>query len=84
MINRLLKAELVSPRDNPDDRREIRLALAGAGKKIVEAVTSRRRAEIHRIVSAMPVPYRAELIAALRAFAEAAGEPEAQASALDW
>lgn len=84
MINRLLKADLVTRRNNPDDRREIVLALTAAGRKIVETVTSRRRAEINRIVTAMPTPHRAELITALHAFAAAAGEPEAQASALDW
>ena len=84
MINRLLRAGFVTRRDNPADRREIQLALAHAGRKVVDTVTSRRRAEIHRIVRATPVAYRAELIAALRAFAQAAGEPEAPASALEW
>jgi len=84
MINRLLKADLVTRRDNPDDRREILLALTAAGREIVDTVTKRRRAEINRIVSAMPTPPRAELISALHAFADAAGEPEAQASVLDW
>lgn len=84
MINRLLKAELVTRRDNPDDRRENLLALTAAGREIVDTVTSRRRAEINRIVAAMPSRDRTGLITALHAFADAAGEPEARASALDW
>lgn len=84
MINRLLKAELVTRRDNPDDRREILLALTPTGREIVETVTGRRRAEINRIVTAMPTPHRSELITALQAFADAAGEPQAPASMLDW
>lgn len=84
MINRLLKAELVSRRENPDDRREILLALSDAGRDIVDTVTNRRRAEINRIVTAMPAAHRTELVAALHAFAEAAGEPDASASTLDW
>lgn len=84
MINRLLRAGLVSRRDNPDDRRENLLALTAAGREIVDTVTRRRRAEINRVVAAMPTPHRVELIAALHAFAEAAGEPEARFSALDW
>ncbi|GAB3918022.1 MarR family transcriptional regulator [Microlunatus endophyticus] len=84
MINRLLRSELVTRRDNPDDRREILLALTAAGREIVDTVTRRRRSEINRIVAAMPAPHRGELITVLHAFAEAAGEPEAQVSALDW
>lgn len=84
MTNRLLKSDLVTRRDNPDDRREILLALTDAGRQIVDTVTGRRRAEINRIVRAMPTPHRAELIAALRSFADAAGEPNVPSSALDW
>lgn len=83
MINRLLKTDLVSRRENPDDRRETLLALTDAGRRIVDDVTSRRRAEINRIVTAMPAAHRSELVAALRAFAVAAGEPTAT-SPLDW
>lgn len=84
MINRLLKAGLVSRRENPNDRREILLGLSEAGRDIVDTVTNRRRAEINRIVTAMPAAHRTELIAALHAFADAAGEPDASASTLDW
>lgn len=84
MINRLLKAGLVSRRENPNDRREILLALSEAGRDIVDTVTNRRRAEINRIVTAMPAAHRTELVAALHAFADAAGEPDASASTLDW
>lgn len=83
MINRLLATDLVVRRENPDDRREIRLSLTAAGRDIVETVTRRRRAEINRIVRAMPADHRTELIAALHAFAQAADEPE-PTSTLDW
>lgn len=76
MIDRLLAAELVTRRDNPDNRREVLLELTDAGRSIVERVTAKRRAEIARIVAGMPAGRRAELTAALRAFAEAADEPE--------
>lgn len=76
MIDRLLAAELVTRRDNPDNRREVLLELTDAGRSIVERVTAKRRAEIARIVADMPAGQRAELTAALRAFAEAADEPE--------
>ena len=87
MIDRLLVADLVTRQDNPANRREVLLALTDEGRRIVERVTATRRAEIARIVTAMPTNRRAEMIAALRAFADAAGEaapgPE-DAAALGW
>lgn len=76
MIDRLLAADLVTRRDNPDNRREVLLGLTEAGQRIVRQVTTRRRNEIAEIVTAMPSSQRTELIVALRAFADAAGEPE--------
>jgi DNA-binding MarR family transcriptional regulator len=81
MIDRLLIAELVTRQDNPANRREVLLALTKQGKRIVDRVTTSRRREITRIVTAMPDIQRADLITALRAFAEAAGEPDPEPSA---
>ncbi len=78
MIDRLLVADLVTRRDNPANRREVLLGLTDQGQHIVATVTSKRRAEIARIVTAMPKTRRSELVAALRAFADAAGELEPQ------
>ena len=76
MIDRLLAADLVTRRDNPGNRREVLLATTPQARQIVDTVTERRRAEISRIVTAMPAAQRDELIMALRAFADAASEPE--------
>jgi DNA-binding MarR family transcriptional regulator len=76
MIDRLLVAGFVTRRDNPANRREVLLDLTKKGKRIVDKVTARRRAEISRIVTAMPHAQRAGLINALRAFAAAAGEQQ--------
>lgn len=84
MIDRLLVADLVTRRNNPGNRREVLLGLTRAGKRIVRQVTARRRSEITRIVTAMATDQRDTLVTALRAFAEAAGEPEARVSALGW
>jgi len=87
MIDRLLNAGLVTRRDNPTNRREVVLGLTDQGQQVVREVTSARRAEIARIVKAMPAGQRTGLIQALRAFAEAAGEPEPSAgsmAALGW
>lgn len=87
MIDRLLVAGLVTRREHPDTRREVLLGLSPSGRGVVRRVTRRRRAELTRVVAAMPAERRSELLAALRAFAEAAGEPSPQAeeaSALAW
>ena len=82
LIDRLLVADLVTRRDNPANRREVLLGLTPAGKRIVRQVTTRRRREIAHIVTAMPATQRGALIAALRAFSDAAGEPDPGLSAL--
>ena len=84
MIDRLLVADLATRRDNPANRREVLLDLTPAGRRIVRQVTSRRRTEIARIVKQMPAQQRGALIAALRAFAAAAGEPEPDDTAWGW
>jgi DNA-binding MarR family transcriptional regulator len=75
MIDRLLAAELVTRSENPTNRREVQLGLTKAGSQLVQQVTAKRRREIARIVTAMPPDQRSDLITALRAFADAAGEP---------
>jgi DNA-binding MarR family transcriptional regulator len=77
MIDRLLAADLVTRRDNPANRREVVLGLTPQGQNLVRKVTARRRAEIARIVKAMPHDQRDAMVSALRAFTEAAGEPDA-------
>jgi DNA-binding MarR family transcriptional regulator len=87
MIDRLLSAELVTRQDNPVNRREVLLGLTEEGERIVKRVTSKRRTEIKRIVTAMPILQRKDLISALRGFADAAGEPEPRpdtVSGLGW
>ncbi|WP_375488920.1 MarR family winged helix-turn-helix transcriptional regulator [uncultured Jatrophihabitans sp.] len=86
MVDKLVSAGLVARADNPDNRREVHLALTDAGAKLVDEVTARRRAEIARIVRAMPAERRAELAPALRAFAAAAAEPPTMqgATAYGW
>ena len=78
MIDRLLVADLVTRADNPANRREVLLGLSANGRQLVRTVTARRRAEIARIVVAIPAAKRDELIEALRLFAQAAGEPGPQ------
>jgi len=87
MIDRLLVAGLVTRRDNPASRREVLLGLSPAGRRIVRKVTRRRRTELARVVAGMPGERRDDFLAALRAFADAADEPEPrpdEVSSLGW
>ncbi|WP_395297705.1 MarR family winged helix-turn-helix transcriptional regulator [Kitasatospora hibisci] len=58
-------------------RREAIVTLTEQGARTVTEVTERRRAEIARIVAAMPPNDRAGLVVALHSFARAASEPQA-------
>lgn len=86
-VDRLVRDGLVDRRENPQDRREVAIALTEHGSRLVDAVTSRRRAAIARIVRDVPDTDRRALIAALEAFAAAADEPAAgpdHAQRLGW
>lgn len=79
-VDRLIATGMVTRTTNPESRREIVIDLTPAGRRMVSKVTKRRRAEIARIVSRMPVSRRRGLVKALTAFAEAGGEPPASAT----
>lgn len=86
-VDRLIAAGLARRRENPTDRREVEISLTPEGGRIVDRVTRTRRSEIARIVRRMPAERRRDLIDALVAFTEAAGEPEAggeTAAGLGW
>ncbi|WP_265445419.1 MarR family winged helix-turn-helix transcriptional regulator [Flexivirga meconopsidis] len=83
-VDRLIAAGLVSRTENPDDRREVRLSLTSDGAATVERATDRRRTELARIVDRMPQTRRREIVKALIAFNDAAGEPEATPHRPDW
>ena len=86
-IDRLLAAELVTRAENPGNRREVLLGLTARGNRLVARVTTRRRREISRVVTAIPDDERAALVRALRTFADASGEPEPKpetTAALGW
>jgi DNA-binding MarR family transcriptional regulator len=82
MLDRLTVAGMVTRRVNPAVRREHLVRLTEAGRRVVDDVTARRRAEIAAIVARMPPARRAGLVAALRAFTGASGEPDAPAADL--
>ncbi|MFJ8023718.1 MarR family winged helix-turn-helix transcriptional regulator [Streptomyces sp. NPDC096311] len=79
MVDRLIAAGLADRQANPLNRRETLLRVTEEGRRTVEDVTARRRAEIAAIVARLSPTQRLALIEALTAFNEAGGEPLASA-----
>ncbi|MFE9649157.1 MarR family winged helix-turn-helix transcriptional regulator [Streptomyces sp. NPDC006365] len=79
MVDRLIATGLADRQANPANRRETLLRLTEEGRRTVEDVTARRRAEIASIVARLTPTQRLALIEALAAFNEAGGEPLARA-----
>ncbi|MEU8680417.1 MarR family transcriptional regulator [Streptomyces sp. NPDC048611] len=79
MVDRLIVAGLADRQANPGNRRETLLQLTDEGRRTVEDVTARRRAEISTIVERLAPAQRSALIDALTAFNDAGGEPPADA-----
>jgi DNA-binding MarR family transcriptional regulator len=80
MCDRLVRKDLIRRRTERDDRRQLRVALTVKGRSLVDAVTVRRRQEIARIMSEIPLEQQAVLVEALGRLASAAGEVPEQ----DW
>jgi DNA-binding MarR family transcriptional regulator len=84
LCDRLVRKGLVRRHRQAGDRRAVRIALTGAGRDLVAEVTSRRRAELARLLGALPPDQHEPVIAAFRAFAAAAGELPQPGAALGW
>jgi DNA-binding MarR family transcriptional regulator len=86
MCDRLVAAGLVNRRDDPDDRRQLRLTLTEAGRDLVESLMSHRRAAVARAMAEMAPDDRALLASSLKRFTAAAFGLVDQdaAAALSW
>ncbi len=84
MVDRLVRKGLVSRRRASTDRRTVRVSLAAPGRQLVLEVTRQRRAELAVILSRLSDHDRRPLLAALRAFADAAGELREHEWSLGW
>ena len=84
LCDRLVGKGLITRQEEPANRRRVLLSLTPRGKRLVRSVTSTWRDEIASILRRVPPVQRAELVAALRAFGEAAGEPADSAWAPEW
>jgi DNA-binding MarR family transcriptional regulator len=83
--DKLVDAGLLHRSEDPADRRNLILQLTPAGRQLVREMTAQRRAAIEDVLDKMPAPLRRDLIPALVAFAQAAGELSAsEAWALGW
>ena len=84
MSDRLVRKGLVVRRHDTTDRRLVRLTLSPAGRRLVDTVTGRRRAEIADLLAGIPAAQQAALVDALQQLAEAAGEVPEQDWSAGW
>jgi DNA-binding MarR family transcriptional regulator len=75
LCDRLVAKQLVHRGESPANRREVSIELTAKGRRLVDAVTARRRREIATIVANIPARERSATVHALHALGEAAGEP---------
>jgi DNA-binding MarR family transcriptional regulator len=84
MCDRLVRKGLMRRTRRAGDRRVVRLVLTPAGRELVAEVSRRRRAELARLVGAIPPGRYVELVETLCAVAEAAGEPPEDDWSMAW
>jgi DNA-binding MarR family transcriptional regulator len=75
LCDRLAAKRLVRRTVSPVSRREVSIELAPTGRRLVDAVTARRRDEIATVVANVPARERAATVRALHALGDAAAEP---------
>jgi DNA-binding MarR family transcriptional regulator len=79
MSDRLLRKGLIRRHRARADRREVQVSLTAEGREVVDEATGRRRALLAAILGRMTARDQSAVAAALRAFADAAGEvPDSQ------
>lgn len=84
MCDRLVRKGLIRRRSVRHDRREVRLALTEAGRRIVDEVTRLRRAELARVLVGVSAAERRALVRALGHLNAAAGEVPDQDWSTGW
>jgi DNA-binding MarR family transcriptional regulator len=84
LCERLVRKGLVRRRTDRHDRRQVRVALTPAGRRLVDVVTERRRQEISDLLQAVPPDARRSVVAGLQLLADAAGEVPEQDWSTGW
>jgi DNA-binding MarR family transcriptional regulator len=74
MCDRLVRKGLIRRIRARTDRRAVLVSITAAGRDVVDQATARRRELIAGILAELPAARQRDVAAALRAFAEAAGE----------
>jgi DNA-binding MarR family transcriptional regulator len=83
--DRLFADGLITREEGTTDRRHLILTLTVNGRRLVEAVISRRKTAISQILQRIPVQDRRQVAHVFALFADAAGEPrERDLWALGW
>ncbi|MGC8472401.1 MAG: MarR family winged helix-turn-helix transcriptional regulator [Acidimicrobiales bacterium] len=84
LCDRLVRKGLVRRRTDRSDRRQVRVALTEAGRRLVDVVTECRRRQIADLLSAVPEDARRSVAAGLQLLADAAGEVPEQDWSTGW
>jgi len=74
-VDRMVASGWIVRAENPDSRREVLIDLTDDGRRLVEAVTERRRREIRKVLALLTEDDRAVVARAFTLFNAAAGEP---------
>jgi DNA-binding MarR family transcriptional regulator len=84
LCDRLVRKGLVRRRTGRHDRRQVRVALTDAGRRMVDVVTDRRRREIAALLASVPPEARRAVASGLQLLADAAGEVPEQDWSTGW
>jgi DNA-binding MarR family transcriptional regulator len=84
LCDRLVAKGLLARTESPGSRREVVLELTASGRRLVRSVTTRRRREIADVVARLTKSERSDIVRALQAFGEAAGEATESAWLPGW
>jgi DNA-binding MarR family transcriptional regulator len=84
LVDRLVRKGLVRRRTDRHDRRQIRIGLTEAGRRLVDLVTERRRQEIAELLTSIDPEVQRSIATGLRQLAEAAGEVPEQDWSTGW
>jgi DNA-binding MarR family transcriptional regulator len=82
LCDRLEATGLLRRVPDPRDRREVRLLLTSAARRLLDDLHCRRRDALATVLQRMPAAAREELVRALRAFQAATGEDDEPADGL--
>ena len=84
LCDRLVRKGLVSRRTDRRDRRQVRVAVTAAGRRLMDTVTARRREEIATLLEALSLEVQRSVADALHRLAASAGEVPEQEWSSGW